>query len=222
MTQESCQEPKLWGSPGWFFQPPLPSLAGVRRRSVQTPMPAGLVEAAELRWLQSSCGCGHSRGWVSSSPSHCSASGRFCFTVFRHSWKGTSCKTPISAVNLDRGFGAEFISLSLNMSGGGYFFYLKDCYVHITLMYVIVNFAFLAVRYQLLICSNKIFPKPKHMLLSYGSSQLKLSEAFVKLEQNSPNSAACRCTPETTWPHTITLIETIITSGLYGIELTHS
>lgn len=85
MTQESCQEPELWRSPGCFFQPPLPSLAGVRRRSVQTPMPAGLVKAAELRWLQSSCGCGHSRGWVSSSPSHCSASGRFCFTVFRHS-----------------------------------------------------------------------------------------------------------------------------------------
>lgn len=46
MTQESCQEPKLWRSPGCFFQPPLPSLAGIRRRSVQTPMPAGLVEAA--------------------------------------------------------------------------------------------------------------------------------------------------------------------------------
>lgn len=46
MTQGLCQEPELWRSPGWFWQPPLPSLGSLRRRSVQTPMPAGQLQSS--------------------------------------------------------------------------------------------------------------------------------------------------------------------------------
>lgn len=129
-------------------------------------------------------------------------------------------------MNLDCNLGAEFILLSLNVAGGGYWFCLKDVCVHITLLcssksFLIFLSLLLPTSYS---CTQTNFSKNfKYLynvaLSSNESSQLKLWEASVRPEQNSLSSGACRHIPETTVHHNPTFIETTITGGFNGIKV---